>query len=173
VIERATERATSENLSAQFRIQDLRVLDEVSCYDAALCWWGSYGYFNDDDNLEYLRRVSRALKPGGQFVIDTHIAETLYPRLVERSWSQLPGAESTKVLEHRRIDHETGRAECTWTFIRDGQESSYETSIRIPTYRELCQTLRSVGFTAFAAYQRPDGGPFRFGAPRLSLVARK
>src|SRR5262245_32901759 len=61
VLESARADAAAEKLDVAFREQDMRTLDFDADFDRALCHWGSFGYFDDADNAEFLRRVARAL----------------------------------------------------------------------------------------------------------------
>jgi len=48
-------------------------------FDAAICLWGSFGYFDDDGNIAQARAVAEALAPGGRYLIDTIIADSVLP----------------------------------------------------------------------------------------------
>jgi SAM-dependent methyltransferase len=146
----------------------MRDLPWQAAFAAALCFSGSFGYFDDDGNAAFLRAVRRALKPGARFLIDTHIAETVLPILQERGWDRFG---ETVVLQERRYDHESGRIEGEWTFVREASAASSRTSIRLYTYRELAELLRGAGFAAVDGYGALDQ-PFRVpGHGRLLAVA--
>ena len=69
----------------------------------AFCFWGSFGYFDEDGNADFLKAISGVLKPGAKFLLDTHITETLLPKLFqERGWKRVGSA---LVLEERHYDH--------------------------------------------------------------------
>ena len=137
-----------------------------------MCFWNSFGYFDDAGNLEFLRAVSRSLKPGGRLALDTPLLETLLldaaqePRVWERAGDLL-------ALEERGYDHESGRLESTWTFIRDERREVRRMSIRLYTYRELVALLGRAGFGGHRAYGSLDLEPFELGAPWLYLVTTK
>src|SRR5262249_2049423 len=152
------------------RQQDLRQLDDEGRFDVALCHWGSFGYFDDADNAEHLRRVCRALRPGGRFFLDSHVAETLFHRYRTQDWFWWgEGEKRTRVLEERRFDCDTGRMESIWTFQKSGAEQSLNVSVRVYTYRELRRMLEQAGFVSFAPDARA-GAPLELGAQRLRLV---
>jgi cyclopropane fatty-acyl-phospholipid synthase-like methyltransferase len=173
VIERARESAGKEGLSAEFRLQDLRHVDDEARFDAALCAWGSFGYFDEADNADHLCRVCRALRPGGRFFLDAHVAETLFHKYRTQDWFWWgEGEQRVRVLEERRFDCDTARMESTWTFQKNGTETSHNLSIRIYTYHDLRVLLEQVGFTSFSPADG-QGVPLALGAQRLWLVARK
>lgn len=168
----AKREAAARGLEADLRQGDMRSLPDDGSYDGAVCLWNSFGYFDAAGNLEFLRSVSRSLKPGGRLALDTPLLETLLldtvhePRVWERAGDLL-------ALEERAYDHESGRLESTWTFIRDGQREVREMSMRLYTYRKLIAMLEQAGFGLHEAYGDLDLTPFELGAPWLYLVTTK
>jgi SAM-dependent methyltransferase len=172
VLDVARAAARSAGFGIDFRCQDLRALNDVGPYDAALCLWGSFGYFSDEENAAFASAVGRALRRGGVFFLDLPVSETLFPHFRASDWSWWgDGPERTRVLEERAFDHLTSRVESTWTFQRGGAEAVHRVSIRIYSSAELVGLLRRAGFSAFDL-RGSDGAAFRFGA-RLWLAATK
>ena len=168
----ATKDAASRGLNVEWLTADMRNLPSDGRFDGAVCFWNSFGYFDDVGNLEFLRAVSRSLKPGGRLALDTPLLETLLLDAVQepRVWEQ---AGDLLALEERAYDHESGRLEATWAFIRDGQREVREMSMRLYTYRELVTMLEQAGFGLHDAYGDLDLTPFELGAPWLYLVTTK
>lgn len=103
--------------------------------------------------------------------LDTHITETLLSKLLqERGWKRVGSA---LVLEERHYDHVCSRTDTKWTLVQDGKMFEKSTSIRLYTYRELCQLLEQLGFASFKGYGSLSEEPFQLGSPRLYLVATK
>jgi SAM-dependent methyltransferase len=167
----ARNHAVAENLSSDFVVGDMREIDFTEQFDAAICFFGSFGYFDDEDNLKFASRVARALCPGAGFLIETHVAESLFPIYKERSWLPVKENPPLRVMEERRFDIETGRIHTTWTFVTKEGMSESTSSIRIYSYRELCGLLKRAGFSKFHAYETGKLEPFGLGSSRLSLVA--
>jgi cyclopropane fatty-acyl-phospholipid synthase-like methyltransferase len=161
----ASERAV-EIVLEEWDMRDLPWRDE---FDGAFCYWGSFGYFDDHGNAEFLRAVAAALKPGGGFLLETHVMETLLPRYEQRGWRRYG---ETYVLEDRRLDHAGGRIETTWTFLGSGEPSDEHSSIRIYTYRALAKLLEDCGFSRIEGFDTLSEEPFEIGARRLLLRAR-
>ena len=164
--------AQARGLDVDWRVGDMRNLPDDGEYDGAVCFWNSFGYFDDAGNLDFLRSVSRSLKPGGRLALDTPLMETLLLDAVQepRVWER---AGELLALEERSYDHERGRLESTWTFIRDGRREVRNMSIRLYTYRELIAMLELAGFAQHQPYGDLDLTPFELGAPWLYLVTTK
>ncbi len=162
---------------------DMRRLPWKAEFDAALCVWNSFGYFDEDGNAEFLKAVSRALKPGGRFLLDTPIMETYVAEMEARDKDWWQTREGLIALEERWYDHTTSRAESQWTFINDGKVERKRLSVRLYTYRELAVLLEQAGFGNHQAYSSAFGDmershewewdPFELGSPALCMVTTK
>ncbi len=170
LLDDARRQAATRGLDVTWERRDMRDLPWEGAFDAVLCFWGSFGYFDDAGNIEHVQAVARALKPGGRFVIDTHVAESLFRVFTSRGWNPVG---DILLLEERRYDHVRSRTEVEWTFVREGVIQRQSSSIRVYTYNELCRLLESAGFGAFAGYGSLDVEPFALRSPRLYLVATK
>lgn len=170
VLARARSRAGERGVACEWSRADLRELDFEERFDAAYCYWGSFGYFDEAGERAFAEGVCRALGPGGRFLIDTPALETLLPRFAASDWSWWG---PTRVLHQRHWDPSTGRIEESWTFIRDGREATHRASVRIYAVHELGALLRSAGFARTRALETLTGKPFFLGASRLSLIAEK
>lgn len=170
LLEDAQRRAAERQLEIVWQHRDMRDLPWQEEFDAAFCFWGSFGYFDDEGNADFLKAVFRALKPGGRFLVETHIAETLLPRFQERDWGRVG---DTFVLQERTYDHLGGRIDAGWTLLREGRTEKRSSSIRLYTYRELCQLLRQAGFEKCEGYETLTQEPFKLGSRRLTLRSTK
>jgi SAM-dependent methyltransferase len=148
-------------------LRDMRDLAWEGEFDGACNMWGSFGYFSDEENERFARAVARALRPGGVFVIDTWVQEGLLPRFEERG---LFRAGDVLVAEERRLDFETGRLECDWTFVRGAEVDRRHSSIRLYTLRELESLLVRAGFVRFERFGSAKREVFKPGT-RLFLAA--
>jgi SAM-dependent methyltransferase len=169
-VDESRRRAQERNLTIDVEQGDMRELRQTDEFDGVYCVWESFGYFDDEGNQAFLNSVYHALKPGGRFLIDTHVAESLFPRFPARNWNQIG---DLTVLEDCNYDHVQGRFERIWTFIRGEQVERRHLSLRLYTYRELIGLLESAGFAKCEGYSLLSATPFALGAPRLNLVARK
>jgi SAM-dependent methyltransferase len=166
------QRAREQGVDVTFVEGDARTFTVEQPCDAAICFFGSFGYFSDDDNLRFAQRIAEALRPGGQFLLDLQIIETVLPDFRARDWWWATPEQKLLVAEHRTFDVETSRVEGTFTFMGEGRNETAAFSIRLYTLRELKQLLREAGFVSFRALEAETGEAFGFGSERLCLVAR-
>jgi len=144
-------------------------------FDGAVNLFTSFGYFEkEEEDLEVLCAVRKALKPGGPFVLDFfNLAPTL-SRLVPRTESKVKGA---RVVEERRYDPQRRRLEKTIRCGRfQGSPAPLELleSVRAYAPEELAGMLRSAGLAPAERFGDLRGTPFDArNSPRCVLVGRK
>jgi SAM-dependent methyltransferase len=170
-LEEGRRRAEADGVEMRFVRGDMRELSFDAEFDAAMNFWGSFGYFDAAGDRSVAQGVARALRPGGRFLIETVTLETLLPRFREQIWHRMG---ETVVLQQTHFAHETSRVETEWTFIApDGEREVRDSSIRMYSFAELTALLREAGFDAFDAYDTTTAEPFGLGADRLTLIAMK
>jgi len=171
LLDRAEKAAEGQDCKPFWVNQDMQTVDWQDKFDGAYCYWGSFGYFDDEGNTDFLRAVYRSLKPGARFLIDTHTVETLLPKLGHtRSWKRVG---ETYVLDENSYNPYTSRTETTWTLIHEGECFEQSTSIRLYTLRELQKLVEEVGFSVVAQYGDLQCSPFGLKSPRLYIVLSK
>ncbi|MGD8340954.1 MAG: methyltransferase domain-containing protein [Gammaproteobacteria bacterium] len=171
-LDAAKRAATERSVCVHFVEQDMRELAGTELYDTAICFWTSFGYFEDEaDDLRVAKRVARSLKPGGRFLIDLQVKESVFPRFQERRWTWFDEERPKRLLEEVNFNVDNGRVDAEWTFIENGVIRSNSSSIRLYSYRELCELLREAGFQTFEGLETVTGKRFKLGSQRLSLVA--
>lgn len=171
ILKEAAKRAAAADIAGiHWQQGDMRAMDFEGELDAVLCLFGSFGYFEDANNRRFLKSAHKALKPGGTFLLETHTMETLLPIFTPRNYWKLGNCV---ILEERNFNFEAARLEGTWTIIKEGEETNYDSSIRIYSYKELIQLLDTCGFEVLDTFADFDGMPFYFGADNLLLVLKK
>lgn len=170
MIEEAKQVSKKRKLKVVFHLCDMRKIPWKNKFDAVICWWGSFGYFDDKGNKNFIKAVSSSLKKGGKFIIDTHIMETLLPKYEPKGWEKFG---DYKVLEERKFDFLNSRIDVDWTFIKDGKEIIKTSSIQLYTYKELTSLLEKYGFGNFRAFGSLNKNDSTLLGKRLYLVSEK
>ena len=168
-LEEGRRRSAAQGVDVTWVHSDMRSIHFDREFDAALNYWGSFGYFDDEGDAAFASAVAQALRPGGRFLVETLTLEALLPDFRDRWWH---GVGGYLFLQQRRFDHETSRAETEWTLIGPGGERETRfSSIRLYSYAELTDLLRGAGFVSFDGYETGTLKPFGLGSSRLTLVA--
>jgi SAM-dependent methyltransferase len=164
--------------------RDMRDLPWPARFDGAVCLGNSFGYLDDEGNEAFAAALARAVKPGGRVLMDTGvIAEAVIPRFVERTWMQI---KDITFLAARQYDHQQGRIESDYTFIKNGIADARSALHRIYPYREFVGLFERAGFSMVAAETVETCGsenpyaqarlatrPFSLGAPTLLMTMER
>ena len=170
-LEAARAQAAERRLSIAWRQGDMRYLPWEGKFDGAFCAGSSFGYFDDAGSEAFLEAVSRALKPGASFVLETGWAvESLLPGFRDRIEAEISGI---RFLAENRYVPESGRVENRFTISKGEKVQSQLASHRAYTYREIARLLERAGFRDLEGFGGFSGEPFRLGSPKLVLLARK
>jgi SAM-dependent methyltransferase len=167
----ARQAAETTGVEIQLVRGDMRRLPWREQFDACVNLFTAFGYFEDEEeNQRVLHEVYKALKPGGQFLLDTSNRDYYLLRLWPRAWRRQGEAI---VLEETDFDPLTCRFTMTFTWMDGGKSESLTHSVRHYTAPELTAMLRAAGFRPKAIYGDFDGSEFDIYSKRLIVVAKK
>jgi SAM-dependent methyltransferase len=169
-IEVARVQAEAAGLDVALQVGDMRRLPVDGPYDAVICWFTSFGYFDDDENRAVLCELRRVLRPGGVLLV-----ETLHHDGYVRSFTEAPEAIVVEVdgdlmVDRNRFNPTTGRIECERVTVRGGVRKQTTFAIRLPTIPEWHQWLGDAGFAAVTCSQL-DGSDVELDTWRLVVRA--
>jgi ubiquinone/menaquinone biosynthesis C-methylase UbiE len=145
-LEMAREGAVGPGPAPTYVHGDMRRLPVDGPFDAAVCWFTSFGYYDDADCHLVLEEFHRVLRPGGSVLIDT-----MHHDGVVRHFTAAPDAsvvtrgEDVQV-DLYRFDPLTGRIHADRTIYRDGAVRHSSHYVRLPTPPEWVQWLEAAGF---------------------------
>jgi SAM-dependent methyltransferase len=167
----ALEAAHASSAGVDWVLGDMRQLPWRAEFDGVFCFGNSFGYLEHEATLEFLLAVSRVLKPGGRFAIETGMAaESILPTLQSRRWYQLG---DILFLSSNRYDTSESRLHIEYTFVRGGQSETRQASTACYTAAEIRRMLEGVGLRTVALYAGIDRKPYELGSPSLLLVSEK
>jgi SAM-dependent methyltransferase len=166
-------RRSTKGPRLRFRRGDMRRIAYRAEFDAVINLYTSFGYFTPAQNVAALRRMARALRPGGRLLVD-HRDPAYDAGLPRRLWYRT--GKKRFVLEDRRFDRQTKITDSTQLIVITGRRWVAQKTLRfqefsLPQWRRM---LRRVGLRFLRAYSGYDGRPYRAGSTgRLILVAEK
>lgn len=169
--EDAIAHARAAGSTATYHCADMRELPAGERFDGALCLGNSFGYLPDAGMADFVAALAGVLKPGAKLVLDTGlVAEAIFANWRDGREHQLG---DIRVESSAFFDPLSGRLHVTYRLRRGGATTEQRTSHRVYTVRELAALLDAHRLAVEALQDGPDGQPFRLGAPRLWLVARR
>jgi SAM-dependent methyltransferase len=163
--------AGARGLDVEFQQRDMRAIDVEEKFDGAFCFGNSFGYFDYYESCAFLSAISRSLKPGARFALESGLAaESLLPKLETRRWLQI---DDILFLSSNRYDATESRLDIQYTFIRDGHADTREASSFVHTLAEIRRMLSDAGLQPLEYYSSLDRQPYELGCQRLLLIAQK
>jgi SAM-dependent methyltransferase len=169
-VRRARARFKRAGLPGEFHLGDMRDLDLPGGFDAVLNWWGSFGYFDDDTNLEVLRGFARLLRRGGRVLIDQVNRERILRDFMERGEF---GDYGVRIITHNRWDPDAQRINGSWTFIQGDRRVRRRSSIRLYTPKQMSTLMDAAGLRLERIVDGLTGEPFTRGSRRMSSIGRR
>jgi len=169
-LRRARRAARREGLEVRFLRGDMREIDFEEEFSAVFNWFGSFGYFSDADNLRFCRRVLRALKPGGRFLVEGTNKPFILANFKTDMTSTVGGV---RLRQRPSFDAARSRIRCTWHLRRGERTERHRISMRIFSGAEIRALLREAGFSEVKLYGSPPVRGLKRGSRRLIAVARK
>ncbi len=155
-----------------YRHADMRALAERETYDAIFC--SSSGYFSDRQNLDVIRRMGRALKPGGRLALWTFSTTDRARRPHGRTWNRWG---DRYVLQEHTYDIAEQVFAATWQVWRVGQPKPSVRRVRVRGYSLLQwrERIRLAGLRVHHIGPKPtsdgDGGGLQIVAVKPRHVS--
>lgn len=167
----------NSDLKLKFTEADMRYLPFAAEYDAVINMFYSFGFFDtDEENVAVARKFYDVLKPGGRFLMHTHVT---VPRLIsgELKNKQVRQLQSGKKLDlERTYNAETKREDGVWRLLSETgelEETLTPYTVRLYTDTEWTELCKSVGFSDVKIYGDWDGTPYTDASPQFIAVATK
>lgn len=170
-IARARKNARKKKVKVSFLQKDMRNISFPRSFDAAICMYTSFGYFeNENDHRKVLKQISRALKPRGVFILDlNNIARVL---------AQMGGEEKSEekirgVSVKKQFNPVTMRWSFDYAWREQGKLKRSRFRTRIFSLPELRYLLKEAGLKIKRVWGYYDESPYQFDSRRLIIFAQK
>lgn len=153
---------------------DMRALPfGAATFDAVIHMFTAFGYFEDDDENEFvLREVARVLRAGGRYVLDLFNAKPTIEALVPEFEREMP--DGSIVREKRWYDSHRRRIYKTTTTTRAGRSREFTESVRVFSPEDLDEWLKRSGFAQVSRLGDYAGARFEpTQSPRMITVVSK
>jgi cyclopropane fatty-acyl-phospholipid synthase-like methyltransferase len=169
----ARERAATAGVMVTWVEGDMRALEWRAQFDAIINITTAFGYFGtDEENETVLRQAAAALRPGGQFLIETLHRDYIVREYQQHDWYETDHGTLVWVL--RLFDAVRGRTTVVERYrTEDGVEGERYHNIRVFTATELHAMLHRAGLEPVETLGDWDGQAFSFDSTRLIIRAAR
>jgi len=171
-LELARGAAAGSEVDVEYVLGDLRELPWSGRFDAALNWYTSAGYFDDEGNARMLAAYRRALRPGGRLLLEQINRDSLI-RQIPAGGSRLVALNERGddlMIDRVHFDFLAGRSRTERIIVRNGRVRRVRFSLAQPTLPELCASLREAGFAQIDVHAIA-GEPLRPDTRRVLVAA--
>jgi len=141
-------------------------------YDAAICMGNSFAFFNKEDAVFLLKKISSHLKPGGILIINSWmIAEIAIKHFRARDWIHV---NDYKYLLDYKFLFQPNRIESEQTILaKDGSTEVIKGIDYIFSLDQLEEMFQEAGLTTQGLYGSPRKKKFAIGDNRIYIVVEK
>jgi len=153
----------------EFIRNDMRNIDFEGDFDLVINMFTSFGYFDDRDNFNFLKKVHRALKKDGKFIIDVKNGVFIRKNLSEKNW-EIAG-DVIELQEFVWIDKNTLKN--TWHKIEDGKMKTRTFCLKMYDKKSLSKILKKAGFKVLKIYGGFDFSKVTDESKRIIAVCEK
>ncbi len=166
----ARQDAAARGVHVDYRQEDMRTIGFSDTFDRAVILFGTFGFFDDDENLRVVKNVAAALKPGGLFAFDTNnrdvVLKSLPPYNLIESGDNL-------MVRYSSFDMLTGRWNSQRIVVRDGVKKYKPSSRRLYNATEIRDLLARAGLRVRHIYGGWDAQPLSVTSTAMIVIAEK
>lgn len=169
-IDLGTQAAADAGVTVQWRVADMRALEDVASYVGVYSYYTSFGYFSDVENEQVVARIAQALQPGGRFLLDTMNRDSMVVQPQQRTW--MSRDDGGILLEEMTHDILTSRIRSRQILVepQGGRQIVKEFYLRAYTCAELTALFARHGLVVDRVLGGPDG--MRYSAFSRRLIVR-
>ena len=173
MLARAADEAQERAQKLNFLQGDMREMAFEDTFDGVYCWQTSFGYFDDEKNLNVLERIHRSLRKGGLLLLDVINHDYVAPRQPSLVWFEGDGCVC---MDEMAVDFFTSRLRVKRTVMfEDGRAREVDYTIRLYALHELGKMLHESGFKVIEVTGHPAHPGVFFGSesPRIIILAER
>jgi len=144
----AGDNAQTAGQKINFLQGDMREMAFDNMFDGILCWDTSFGYFEEEKNIEVLKRMKTALKSGGRLLLDILNRDFVGQQAPYSHWFEGDGCVC---MDDMTMDWITNRLKVKRSIILDdGRSKELQYSMRVYLLSEIGRMLHEAGFRVAA-----------------------
>lgn len=166
----AADRAQVAQQKINFLQGDMREMAFEGMFDGLLSWNTSFGYFEEEKNLDVARRMFNALKPGGVLVMEILNRDYAAREAPISNWYEGDGCIC---MDDMTLDFIASRLKVKRSVILDdGRSKEVTYSVRLYCLSEIGKLLHDVGFVIQSVSGSPTTPGAFLGGNSPSIIIR-
>lgn len=173
LLEKGLHEAQRQELDAKFVLGDMRELTFENVFDGAYCIGSTFGYFDEATDVDVMRRIARALRPGACVVFEQLNRDWAIQVVPRRSWREV-GAWT--VMDDLSFDEVNSRLRIERSLLNEQQEpSEQQISMRLYAAHEWRALFEAAGleFVDVSGHWAHRGAFFSSLQRQLIAVGRR
>jgi len=169
-LEMARADASARGVSVHYIQDDMRRIVFENEFDRVLLLFTAFGYLEDDQNLQVLENIARALKRDGMLAMDINNRDVFLkgfrPDIVTEKDGNL-------MIDRNSLDLLSGRLYNRRIVIRDGERRDKPFFVRLYNANEMRDLLQRAGLQVQGIYGGWDRQPLSIDTRRMVIIAKK
>lgn len=166
----------SKHLSnIEFIVSDMRTIDYENKFDGIINFFTSFGYFSEEENVEVMKKFSKALKKGGKILIETVNREWAVKNIgeIKQSWMLYPDNENITFIANNVFDILTGRMISRQAIINKDERYLQDQDIRLYAYTEMKDILDRSGLKILECFGDISKDSYDEDSSSMIIIAEK
>lgn len=162
--------ARAAGVEVDFVHGDIGAFEAREAFDAAVCLFDAFGFFDDAHCLRILRNAHAALPPGAALLLDLRTREWM---LRQPPATVVDKGNGDLMIDRQQFDLESGRLVDRRTTLRGHTRRDLTFSVRLFAFTEIRSLMAMAGLGIASTFGGFDGAPLSPDRPRTLVVARK
>lgn len=162
--------ALAAGVDVDFVCGDIGAFEAQEGFDAAVCLFDAFGFFDDSHCLRILQNTRAALAPGGALLLDLRTREWM---LRQAPVTVVDKGNGDLMIDRQQFDPESGRLVDRRTTLRGSTRRDLMFSVRLFAFTEIRSLMAMAGLEIASTFGGFDGAPLSPDRPRTLVIARK
>ncbi|MEF3280332.1 MAG: class I SAM-dependent methyltransferase [Elusimicrobiota bacterium] len=170
-LDQAKKTARKNNIkNIKFIKKDMRKINFNCDFDLVINMYTSFGYFNEKENFKFLKKIYKALKKNGLFILDIINGEYIKKRFKPKDW--IIFGDGTVHLEETRF-LKKNLIQSVWYKIKNSSIKRRSFVLRIYDKDSIKEILEKAGFKIVKFYGDFNGNRLTSFSKRIIILAEK
>lgn len=149
-------------------------VEKLERFDYVINWYSSFGYFDEQNNIQLIKNAFEHLKEGGIYLIDMYNTvsilrnfKNLFEYHFQHQNQEIDVKRSSDINLNEMIMLQK------WEYFFEGKkEYEHDTTLSLYSPKEMIKYLKEIGFSEVSLFDE-NHLPLSIHSQRLKIIARK